>query len=199
MDIVISVRRGSYSPDGKICPRSQLNDGKGQWPQVLRFLPHNPPQNGEAFHEVKPPPLFFFWWRMTLVFGCLKFLRLSCHYHWLGTGFIIKVEAHFRGWSLKEHSYHPEEFKNWVLRISEGTQHKKTMLKQQMQLYFLPGSVVSKGSVKEFKSKEFQGTREQNMWQNLPGTSGLSCSTLLTTDHVFKTCLLILKYVVESC
>lgn len=142
---------------------------------------------------------FFFWWRMNPVFGCLKFLRSSCHHHWVGTAFIIKVEARFRGWSLKEHSYHPEEFKSWVLRISEGAQHRKTILKQQMPLYLLLRSVVSKGSVKEFKSKEFQGTREQNMWQNLLGASGLSCSTLLTTDRVFKTCLLILKYTVESC
>lgn len=120
----------------------------------LEVSPTQPPSKRWGFPRSKAP--FFFWWRMTLVFGCLKFLRLSCHYYWLGTGFIIKVEARFRGWSLKEHSYHPEEFKNRVLRISEGTQHKKTMLKQQMQLYFLPGSGAQSGNLSPKNSRELE-------------------------------------------
>lgn len=148
---------------------------------LILTAPH-PTQYSHVSQKVNP--LFFPVKDEPSVWVSHFFLRLSGHYHGVWTIFLIKMEVHFRGCSLKEHLYHFEGFYSWVSMVSGGSiaqkwQHRNN--RRDAIVCFLDCLCR-----RDFKLEEFKRTTEQMIWQNLPKSSSLSFLSLLTVDHVFR-------------
>lgn len=159
--------------------------------KVSTFLLSVTPIHPNAITPSRKITSFLSKWKMDLVFGYINFfskigmllpMSLDCCHNPDGRPFQDKLLEEifalpWRVWKMGHHN------------INRDHSTRRTMWKQRHHYCVLPALVVSKGSVKDWKSREIKGNRQLMIWQSLPEAFGLSFSALPAVEYVSKMCL----------